>query len=52
MKTLTRNKPILSRLRACLAAPLRWLKLDGGDRDSRMMCHEVLLFVLTMLALG
>ena len=52
MKTLTRNKPTLSRLRACLAAPLRWLKLDGGDRDSRMMCHEVLLFVLTMLALG
>lgn len=52
MKILTRNTPFLSRLRTCLAAPLRWLKLDGRDSASRMMRHEVLLFVLTMLALG
>ena len=48
MNPLTRNKPLLSRLRACLAAPLRWLKLDGRDRDSRAMRRELLLFVVAM----
>ena len=52
MKSLIHHKTFLSRLRACLATPLRWLKLDGKDSANRMMCHEVLLFVLTMLALG
>ena len=52
MKPLTHDKTFLSHLRTCLATPLRWLKLDGWDRASRMMRHEVLLFVLTMLALG
>jgi len=52
MKTLIRNNSILSRLRACLATPLRWLKLDGNDAASRMMRHELLLFVMVMLVLG
>ena len=52
MKTLIRNNSILSRLRACLATPLRWLKLDGNDATSRMMRHELLLFVMVMLVLG
>lgn len=48
MNLLTRNKPLLSRLRACLAAPLRWLKLDGRDGASGMMRRELLLFVVAM----
>lgn len=52
MKILTRNTPFRSRLSTCFATPMRWLKLDGKDRSSRMMCHEVLLFGLTMLSLG
>lgn len=52
MKILTCNKHILSRLRACLATPLRWLKLDGNDAASRAMRHESLMFVLAVAALG
>lgn len=48
MKTLTRNKPLLFRLRACLAAPLRWLKFDGRDGVSGMMRRELLLFIVAM----
>ena len=48
MKTITHDKTFLSHLRACLAAPLRWLKLDGRDRDSRAMRRELLLFVVAM----
>lgn len=48
MKTLIRNTPFFSRLRVCLATPLRWLKLDGNDAASRMMRRELLLFVMAM----
>ena len=46
MRTLTRNTSFLSRLRACLTAPLRWLKLDGKDAASRAMRHELLLSLI------
>lgn len=52
MKSLIHHKTFLSRLCACLATPLRWLKLDGNDAASRMMRHELLLFVMVMLVLG
>ena len=48
MRTLTRNTSFLSRLRACLTAPLRWLKLDGKDAASRAMRHELLLSVMAI----
>ena len=42
MKTITHDKTFLSHLRACLAAPLRWLKLDGKDRwrFNTGLCHR------------